>query len=148
MSKSKQIGTAAETALVNYLRSEGFLDADREPLRGSGDTGDVSTAGVCWEVKAGAAAKAASDGLVGDWLAETERERQNARAGLGVLVMARAGYGAQRVGSWWAVVPLWALNSLTAIPGSRYEKSAGQMWQPVRLHLSTLVALLKARASV
>jgi hypothetical protein len=137
MSKSKQIGTTAETWLVKYLKSEGFSDADREPLRGKLDTGDVRTAGVCWEVKAGATAKGASDGLVASWLAETEAERVNAGADLGVLVMARASYGEKRVGQWWAVVPLWAFLELHEVglgPGPT---------EPVRVHLATLVGLLK-----
>ncbi len=43
MSKSKSIGTRAETAVRNYLLSVGYspLDAHRNVLKGSDDEGDV-----------------------------------------------------------------------------------------------------------
>ena len=42
MSKQRAKGTAAETAVVNYLKANGFPDADRSPLRGVLDKGDVA----------------------------------------------------------------------------------------------------------
>ena len=52
MSKQRAKGTAAETAVVNYLRCVGFEHADRAPLRGKNDQGDITGIGqVCVEVK-------------------------------------------------------------------------------------------------
>ncbi len=42
MSKSKQKGTAAETAVVKYLKANGFPKAERRALQGSLDKGDIS----------------------------------------------------------------------------------------------------------
>src|SRR5690606_27104000 len=53
MSRSKDIGTRAETAVVRYLRANGFEHAERRALRGRQDAGDITgTPGICWEVKA------------------------------------------------------------------------------------------------
>ncbi len=42
MSKSKQKGTAAETAVVKYLKANGFPKAERRALQGNLDKGDIS----------------------------------------------------------------------------------------------------------
>lgn len=103
--RPKDIGTAAETAVVRALRQHGFPHAERRALAGAHDLGDITgTPGIVWEVKGGNAAKTASDGQVQKWLDETETERINARATVGVLVMARAGIGAANADRWWAVV--------------------------------------------
>jgi len=86
--RSKDRGTAAETAVVNYLRANGFRFAERRALSGSHDKGDV--AGVLdnvIEVK-----DCSRDGLPG-WLDETEAERINARARYGVCWHKRRGRG-------------------------------------------------------
>ena len=45
-------GTAAETAVTRWLRDHGFPHADRQPLRGGRDQGDIDiTAGLIAEVK-------------------------------------------------------------------------------------------------
>jgi len=100
--RPKDIGTQAESAVVKYLRENGFGGAERRALRGTLDCGDITGCGpVVIEVKAGAAAMDASDGLINAWLAETETERKNAKADLGVLVVRRRGKGDP--GSWWAI---------------------------------------------
>ncbi len=111
MNRSKNIGTAAESAVVRYLQQHGFYGAERRALHGNTDLGDVTGCGpIVFEVKGGQAAKTASDGQVTAWLEETETERRNANADVGVLVMARAGIGPNNAGNWWAVVPLHQLN--------------------------------------
>lgn len=106
MSRSKDIGTRAETAVVKYLRANGFPLADRLPLKGSKDIGDVGdgTGAVVFEIKAGRAAETASDKQIGLWLEETLTEKDNAHADHGVLVVKRAGKGEAQVGKWWAIV--------------------------------------------
>lgn len=105
MTKSKALGTAAETALVRYLQAHGFPYAERRALHGSMDLGDVTgTPGIVWECKAGKAAETASDGQIALWIEETQVEQANAHADHGVLVVKRKGKGEAQVGCWWAIV--------------------------------------------
>lgn len=135
MTRPKDIGTAAETAVVRFLRTAGFPHAERRALHGAVDLGDITgTPGVCWEVKGGDAARRASDGRVAAWLGETERERAAAAADVGVLVMQRAGVGPGNAGRWWAVAPFFRL-----MPGSSWDAT----W-PVRMHLADMAAVLVA----
>lgn len=142
MNRSKNIGTAAETAVVRYLRTW-WPSAERRALAGSHDLGDILTPGICWEIKAGRAAETAGDGQVETWLAETETERRNSRADVGVLVLKRAGFGAERVGHWWAVLPAFEVTHLgwNADGTDAYHRAAG-LRAPVRMHLGTAVELL------
>lgn len=104
--RPKDIGTAAESAVVKALRAHGFPHAERRALAGAYDLGDITgTPGLVWEVKGGQAAKTASDGQVEKWLTETENERRNANADKGVLILARAGIGATNAHRWWAIIP-------------------------------------------
>ena len=99
---SKAIGTQAETLVTRYLQENGFGTAERRALHGTYDLGDITgTPGICWEIKSGHAAETASDGLINAWLAETETERVNAEADIGVLVVKRKGKG--NAGDWWAI---------------------------------------------
>jgi hypothetical protein len=108
LSKAKDIGTRAETAVRNYLLSAGYnpLDAHRNVLKGTADEGDVwlrETYGlIVFEIKGGKMAKEASYGQVEKWMVETETERHNASAKFGFLVTQRAGVGYPRAGEWWA----------------------------------------------
>lgn len=135
VNRSKNLGTAAETAVVRYLRANGFPQAERRALAGSYDLGDVTgIPGVVIEVKGGQAAKTASDGQVTLWLAETERERVNARADVGILVMSRSGIGPSRAGSWWAVVRLDQFVTIGGFPLPAHT---------VRMHLSDAIRLMR-----
>lgn len=110
MTKSGRIGTAGETGVCRFLADNGFPLAERRRLRGNVDGGDLVTVpGLVIEVKSGAAAKNASLALVDAWLFETEVERVNAGADVGVLVVQRRGYAPTRAGHWRAIVPAWAL---------------------------------------
>lgn len=42
MSKSKAKGTAAESAVVKYLREQGWPSAERRALNGASDRGDIA----------------------------------------------------------------------------------------------------------
>ncbi len=88
-------------------------------------------------MKAGDAAICASDGQVAVWLAETERERVNAHADVGVLVLRRRGKASP--GAWWAVVPADAL--------ARLLLRADDWWfepgPPARLTLDGLALVLR-----
>ncbi len=79
VNRSKNKGTQAESAVVNYLKERGWSDAERLALRGSLDVGDVRwTRRVHLEVKAGNAAHAASWQQCEKWLEEADREGVNA----------------------------------------------------------------------
>jgi hypothetical protein len=142
VNKPKAIGTAAETAVVRALRRLGFPGAERRALTGALDQGDVTgCVGICWEVKGGAAARTASDGQVAEWLAETEKERANAGADIGVLVLQRSGVGAANADRWWAVVTVgtvWACHPWAAGTPTPFVSAA-----PVRMLLSDVCGLLR-----
>lgn len=141
MSKSKDIGTRAETAVKNYLLSVGYspLDAHRNVLKGSADEGDVwlreSYGLIVFEVKGGKAAKEASYGQIEKWFQEAETEKKNANARFGFLVTQRAGVGYPRAGEWWAFCKvsdiIYLRTHLDVIDDSL-----------VRLRLSDLVKLI------
>lgn len=140
MGKSTAIGTAHTTAVINYLRPHGFGNAELRNLAGIYDKGDiVGTPGVVWECKGGHAAETASDLLVAQWLTETERERRNASADIGVLVLKRKAVGAVNAGRYWAVLPLWAVHS------GRDELRGVIYSAPIRLHLHDAVNILRGK---
>jgi len=99
---SKDKGTRKETPAKRYLQGAGWPQADRAPLRGNRDQGDLvvsRTPLIIGEVKY--RDRAFSDAQVGRWLEETEREAVHAGAELGVLIVARKGV---RVEYWDAVM--------------------------------------------
>jgi hypothetical protein len=139
--KSKAIGTSVESAVVKFLQFTGFPQAHRRTLSGSNDVGDVwldSRGKVVIECKGGKVAESASDGQVSKWLLETERERTNSKADLGILVMKRAGIGVDRAAYWWAVMSWKSYCSLLGLRLCERDEKMG----PVRMHLHTVVDLL------
>ena len=119
MSKAKDIGTRAETAVRNYLLSVGYteLEAHRNVLTGAFDQGDVwlrdeNHGLVVFEVKGGAMAKNASHEQMIKWYAEAEKEKGHANANYGFLVTQRNGVGYPRAGEWWAYATLGDLFNL------------------------------------
>lgn len=140
--KPRAIGTATETAVARYLASAGFPHCERRSLRGSLDAGDLTgTPGIAWSVKGGAMAKGASDGQVTRWLGELERQRVNAAAAVGVLVLQRAGIGEANAGRWWAILPFFAAFQLVDHYKPELLSTSGP---PVRMHLADVVTLLRA----
>lgn len=98
MSKAKQKGTSAETALVKYLLENGYENVERRALTGKKDRGDIAgIPGVVIEVKAGARLE------IPAWLRELEIEIANDEARAGYLVIKPKGIGSKNVGSWWVV---------------------------------------------
>ncbi len=110
MSKSKRIGTAAESAVVRYLTDQG-LNARRVALAGVLDEGDVHVISrrgrvAVIEVKSGKQSEHPSHEKRRGWWDEAVRESVNvgAAADVPILVMKRRGSGAASVGDWWAVI--------------------------------------------
>lgn len=97
MSASKRKGTAAETAVVQYLRASGFAQAERRSLNGAKDRGDIAgLPGVVIEVKNCARQELAS------WVNEAEAERDNDGASLGVVWHKMRGRG--NPGDWFVTM--------------------------------------------
>jgi hypothetical protein len=106
MSKSKQKGTLAETAVADYLRQT-FPAVERRALAGVNDKGDLSNVPfTVIEVKNQRSYK------IHEWMKETEIERLNAGEELGVLVIKPNGVGVSNVDKWWAVVSLETITAL------------------------------------
>ena len=138
VNRPRNIGTAGESAVVKILQTHGWPHAERRQLRGHLDCGDITgTPGVVWEIKAGAKARNASDLQTAVWLKQTERERQNANADIGVLVMVRKGIGAPNAGRWWAAVTMHTLAQLMPAFLPPPQPSSA-----VLMHLTTMCHLL------
>ncbi|MFI7468199.1 hypothetical protein [Nonomuraea sp. NPDC049646] len=141
MNRPKARGTAAETAVVRAIRPLGFPHAERRALAGTHDLGDiVGTPGICWEVKGGDAARLASDGQIAAWMVETETERINSRADVGILVVQRKGVGAANAHRWWAHLPL---RQVAELANGHALTDAYTADLPVRMLLGDLCTLLR-----
>ena len=113
VNKPKNIGTAAESAVVKYAKTRGFPAAERLALHGGKDIGDVRLRpGFHLEVKAGAQAQNPSPRQVGEWMEEAAVEGANAGAAC-FLVTRRKGYGSP--GDWrvWLTMGelIWTLEA-------------------------------------
>lgn len=98
MSKQKAKGTAAETAVVKFLRDNGFKYAERRALTGNYDQGDITGCGpVVFEVK-----NHKTMDLSG-WVAELVEEIRNANAITGAVVAKKR--GTTYPGDWYAILP-------------------------------------------
>lgn len=143
--KTNRIGRDGENAVVKYLAANGFPHTERRRLRGTRDEGDLITVpGLCVEVKAGQTARVrAGLSQVAAWMRETELERIQARADIGLLVVQRNAYGAPRAGLWRAFLPLRALQGLLGGPeGLSGPPEAADA--PVELRLDHAVTILRA----
>lgn len=139
MSRSKSIGTYAETAVTRAARLNGFPLADRLALRGARDVGDVGLCpGVVVEVKGGEAARRASDLDVQNWLDQTARERDQGNAAVGFLVVQRRGVGAPNATRWWAY---WRLGWIADLS---YSQTFGARHVVARMTLGESLEMLRA----
>lgn len=117
MSAAKRKGTAAESAVVTFLRPF-FPWADRVPLSGSRDRGDVSLGpgGPCVEVK-----NTNRLDLSGA-LDEAEEEARNAGAPFGVAWIKRR--GRTNPGDWYVVMSGHSFTRLSLEAGYGPERAA------------------------
>jgi len=84
---ARRAGYDAEAALVAYLRDNGAPHAERRVAGSAVDRGDAAgVPGIVFETK-----NPGLDGrvLLGPWLAETMRERDNDGAEVGLLIIKR-----------------------------------------------------------
>lgn len=99
MSKAKQKGTAAETAVVNWLKGKGRKHVERRSLNGSSDRGDIAgLPGVVIEVKNHARMELSA------WVSELEVEMLNDKADTGTVIHKKK--GTTDVGQWYATMPV------------------------------------------
>lgn len=95
--RSKERGTAAETAVVRCLRDAGALHVERRALSGAADRGDINgVLGTVIEVKDCARMELSS------WLDEAQAEGKNAGASLAVVWHKRRGRG--YAGHWFVTM--------------------------------------------
>lgn len=133
--RPKDKGTDAERAVVRYLQANGFPQAERRASNGNADRGDITGCpGICWEVKY--RDKMPGDGQLNMWLVETERERENAGADIGILIVRRPHAA---VASWWAVARLGDVMALRD-PSTPRE---ARVTLPIRLLLADMTRLLR-----
>lgn len=84
MNRSKQKGTAWETAVVNYLRERGHIHVERRAMNGALDRGDIAgIPGLVLECKAH------KEIDLGGFMNELAIEKRNDGAGLGVCIVKR-----------------------------------------------------------
>lgn len=139
VNRPRNIGTAAESAVVRIARANGFPWADRTALHGRLDVGDVILGpGVMVEVKGGDAARTATDRDIERWLDETARERDNGNRIVGFLVVQRPHVGVGNAARWWAY---WRLGWIADLD-DRQWLFARQM--PVRCLLGEALTMLRA----
>lgn len=100
MSKQKQKGTSAETAVVKYLKGDWKIAAERRALTGALDKGDISGIDdVVLEVKNHKTM------TLGQWMEELKTEVDNANAATGAVIHKRK--GTTDVGEWYASMPFF-----------------------------------------
>lgn len=106
VNRSGNIGTAAETAVVKAIKRNGIFPlVERRRLKGAKDEGDLTgTPRTVWSVKGGDYARTATDNKIAGWLEELEKQRVNAGAEIGVLVVQRKNIGLPNADQWWAIV--------------------------------------------
>lgn len=100
MSAAKQKGTAAETAVVDYLDMAGFNKVERRTLSGPKDRGDINLGSphlnVVIEVKN------CRTPALSEWMKETNQEILNAGADYGAVWHKRIGKGSP--GEWYVTM--------------------------------------------
>lgn len=135
-------GTAAETAAVRWFRGNGFGHADRQPLRGGRDQGDLTLCpGVIAEIKSYRLPTGVpTRGQLDEWMRQTEAERVNAGASDAVLIVKRP--GTTDVGRWFAYVTAHALAELLNTPTYRVQSPARTA--PVCMTVADLAVILRA----
>jgi hypothetical protein len=142
---SKDKGTRGETGLVRRLQALGMPEARRVLPEQGNDLGDVHTDRVAWQVKAGKAAQGASEEQIQRWMINTLGQATHAQANYGILVTARVGFSPERADSWWAWLPVADLIKLSIDGGYHLGMPPSVLDYPVRLPVSEMVKLLKAR---
>ena len=105
--KHKAKGTSFETAIVNYLKENGFPSSRRTALAGENDSGDIhgikqrlSPVEIAIQCKNQKAFK------LSEWLNDTVKQAAKLREAYPLLVVKRPGKGAAALGESYVVMRL------------------------------------------
>lgn len=136
---SRDKGTRAERWTATALQRLMYPNADRGPLRGKFDKGDImNTPGVCFEVKD------AKTWVVPKWMRETEAERVNAKADFGILVIKMPRVGYPNAHRWLTVMDFAAALQLQVLADWRgTRKLLGAQLGAVGIQSKGVETLLK-----
>lgn len=159
VNKPKAKGTAAESAVVAYLRENGFKYAERLALQGGKDRGDITgVPGIVFEVKA------VQEYAFNQWLTEARIERDNAGADFGLVVAKPRLVGTSKTGQWYALmysydylalvsqaartagrdIPIWKRdmsgNSISTIIGRELKLAQAHAAEAGTVHSCVLIA--------
>lgn len=99
MSRSRAKGTAAETAVVRWLREHGFPFAERRALAGNKDRGDIAGVGG-WALEV----KSCRRMELAVWMDEAQVEGANDGTSMYAVIHKRIGKGDP--GAWYVTLPL------------------------------------------
>lgn len=111
--KSKQKGTSFETMIKEYLNNNGFPDAERTPLKGGADTGDIN--GVKNRNSGRNAifqCKNQKSFQLSQWLDDTVEQAKNKGDAVPALIVKRPNKGVSSLGDTYAVLRLSDLVDL------------------------------------
>lgn len=110
VNKSKAKGTMAESAVVSFLRTQGFPYAERLALQGGKDRGDITgIPGICIEVKN------ENEYTFSSWMNECVVETENSRADFGMVMAKPRLVGTTRTAQWYAIMHAFPWGALTAM---------------------------------
>lgn len=112
--RSGDLGTQAETWAADYFTVMGWPGTERRKLKGNKDRGDLNTGQPKLIVEVKADKKLAYP----QFLRETEAERVNAGAAVGVCVIKPPGIGRVRMNLWWMLMEGGTYEGLEMIAGS------------------------------
>lgn len=130
-SSVKGKGRYAENAVAAYMKETYWPYAERRRMKGSMDMGDVlpgNNAPLVVEVKN------AKTSHIPAWLRETEAERLNANADIGLLVVKPKGMGAAKAPLWHAYLPadqyakLDVFNSMPPALVPKWQRFEPEAW--------------------
>lgn len=146
VNKPKRKGTAAESAVVSFLRTAGFPYAERLALQGGKDRGDITgVPGIVFEVKA------VQEYAFNSWLKESVVERDNAGADFGLVVAKPRLLGPARTGQWYGL--MYSYDYLALV--SKASKESGkdiEIWKrdmsgaSISTHIARNLKLAQAHA--
>jgi hypothetical protein len=112
--RPKDIGTQAETWTAAYMSHRGWPTAEKRRTAGGKDRGDINSG----QPKLVVEVKADKGMAFPEFLRQTETERVNAGAAVGVCVVKPPGVGKQRMGRWWMLMSGGTYDALQYLAGS------------------------------
>jgi hypothetical protein len=149
--KSLDVGKDSERRVVAYFHLRGMAGVERAVRTGfrasngrvMDDAGDLTgLPGVCVQVKSLRPANAA-ERQTRTWLAETEQQRAQSGASVGLLVVRR--WGTTDVGRWWCFLHLRDLFGMSdGYSGQLLGGGLAVAAAPVRMELSDVVDMMQA----